>query len=105
MPNQNTLINAIMINEAKASSEIENIVTTHDEIYKAMIEHNKTSIYAKEVVDYRSAMYTYITEYIGKIGLIYLSDYSYATSGNSMVDRNTCLSASTKQRRNIRLFK
>ena len=37
MPNQNILINAIMINEAKSSSEIENIVTTHDEIYKAMI--------------------------------------------------------------------
>ena len=36
MPNQNILINAIMINEAKTSSNIENIVTTHDEIYKAM---------------------------------------------------------------------
>ena len=34
MPNQNILINAIMINEAKSSSSIENIVTTHDEIYK-----------------------------------------------------------------------
>lgn len=34
MPNQNILINAIMINEAKASSEIENIVASHDEIYE-----------------------------------------------------------------------
>lgn len=38
MPNQNILINAIMINEAKTSSSIENIVTTHDEIYKAMVK-------------------------------------------------------------------
>ena len=57
MPNQNILINAIMINEAKASSEIENIVTTHDEIYKAMISSADTSVYAKEVVDYRSAIW------------------------------------------------
>ncbi len=33
MPNQNILINAIMINEAKTSSRIENIVTTHDDVY------------------------------------------------------------------------
>lgn len=57
MPNQNILINAIMINEAKASSEIENIVTTHDEIYRAMVKPNDASPYAKEVVDYRSAIW------------------------------------------------
>ncbi len=57
MPNQNILINAIMINEAKTSSGIENIVTTHDEIYKAMIRPIDTSPAAKEVVDYRSAIW------------------------------------------------
>ena len=57
MPNQNILINAIMINEAKTSSGIENIVTTHDEIYKAMIKPASTSPAAKEVVDYRSAIW------------------------------------------------
>lgn len=57
MPNQNILINAIMINEAKSSSGIENIVTTHDEIYKAMFHPTDVSIYAKEVVDYRSAIW------------------------------------------------
>ena len=57
MPNQNILINAIMINEAKTSSDIENIVTTHDEIYKAMIRPYDTTPAAKEVVDYRSAMW------------------------------------------------
>lgn len=57
MPNQNILINAIMINEAKSSSGIENIVTTHDEIYKAMFNTSDASIYAKEVVDYRRAIW------------------------------------------------
>lgn len=57
MPNQNILINAIMINEAKTSSSIENIVTTHDEIYKAMVNPKNTTPEAKEVVDYRSAIW------------------------------------------------
>ena len=57
MPNQNILINAIMINEAKTSSGIENIVTTHDEIYKAMVRTTDTSPAAKEVVDYRAAIW------------------------------------------------
>jgi len=57
MPNQNILINAIMINEAKSSSSIENIVTTHDEIYKAMVRENNCSPAAKEVIDYRAAMW------------------------------------------------
>ena len=57
MPNQNILINAIMINEAKTSSGIENIVTTHDEIYKAMVKTNDASYAAKEVADYRTAIW------------------------------------------------
>lgn len=66
MPNQNILINAIMINEAKSSSSIENIVATHDEIYKAMVKTNDSTPAAKEVVDYRSAIwegYNLIKEY------------------------------------------
>ena len=66
MPNQNILINAIMINEAKSSSSIESIVTTHDEIYKAMVKTNDSTPAAKEVVDYRSAIwegYNLIKEY------------------------------------------
>lgn len=57
MPNQNILINAIMINEAKTSSGIENIVTTHDEIYRAMVKTVDTTPAAKEVVDYRAAIW------------------------------------------------
>jgi len=36
IPNQEILINAIVLREAKDSSEIENIVTTQDELYRAV---------------------------------------------------------------------
>ena len=57
IPNQHILINAITINEAKDSSEIENIVTTHDSIYKVLTESGFKDEFAKEVVDYRSAIW------------------------------------------------
>ena len=34
IPNQGILIDTLALQEAKASSEIENIVTTHDELFK-----------------------------------------------------------------------
>jgi hypothetical protein len=36
IPNQAMLVNAIVLQEAKDSSEIENIITTQDELYKAL---------------------------------------------------------------------
>ena len=57
IPNQHILINAITINEAKDSSAIENIVTTHDSIYKVLTESGFKEDAAKEVVDYRSAIW------------------------------------------------
>ncbi len=57
IPNQSMLVNAIVLQEAKDSSEIENIITTQDELYKALSVH-KTNISAetKEVVNYRKAI-------------------------------------------------
>lgn len=57
IPNQHILINAITINEAKDSSAIENIVTTHDSIYKVLTKSGFKEEAAKEVVDYRSAIW------------------------------------------------
>lgn len=57
IPNKNILINAITINEAKDSSEIENIVTTHDELFKTMSRESYASPSAKEVVNYRNALW------------------------------------------------
>lgn len=59
IPQQDILINTLAIQEAKDSSEVENIVTTHDEIYKASIGIEAvTSSQAKEVQNYIAAMKT-----------------------------------------------
>ena len=36
IPNQSVLVNSIVLQEAKASSEIENIMTTHEALFRAM---------------------------------------------------------------------
>jgi len=58
LPNQSMLVNTIALREAKASSEIENIFTTDDELYKALSGSDsglKDS--AKEVLRYRQALW------------------------------------------------
>ena len=67
--NMHILINAVTINEAKDSSAIENIVTTHDDIYKVLTESGYKEENAKEVVDYRNAIWTGF-ELIKKDGFI-----------------------------------
>ena len=57
IPNKHILINAVTINEAKDSSAIENIITTHDDLYKAMSGTSMINSAAKEVVSYRSALW------------------------------------------------
>lgn len=57
IPNMHILINAITINEAKDSSEIENIVTTHDSIFKVLTESGYQEENAKEIVNYRNAIW------------------------------------------------
>ncbi len=58
IPNPDLLINSIVLQEAKSSSEIENIVTTNDELYKALSAKTvDSSGSAKEVVRYREAMW------------------------------------------------
>jgi len=59
IPNQGLLINAISLQEAKISSEIENIFTTDDELYKAFSDKNDESSGAsKEVLRYREALWS-----------------------------------------------
>lgn len=57
IPNQSILINALALQEAKDSSEIENIVTTHDELYRASVSSTNISNQAKEVQRYKDALY------------------------------------------------
>jgi Fic family protein len=57
IPNQGILINALGLQEAKDSSEIENIVTTHDELFKDDADLDSPSnASAKEVLRYRQAL-------------------------------------------------
>lgn len=56
IPNQNILINSLSLQEAKDSSEIENIITTHDELYKSQIDKSFVSSQTKEVVNYKEAL-------------------------------------------------
>ncbi len=57
LPNPAIFLNAVILREAKASSEIENVITTHDKLYQALSAkgiHADTS--TKEVLRYRQAM-------------------------------------------------
>ncbi|EQA64362.1 Fic family protein [Leptospira alexanderi] len=57
IPNQNILIHALSLQEAKDSSAVENIITTHDELFKEEIFPNETiHPAAKEVGNYASAL-------------------------------------------------
>ncbi len=57
IPNQGILIDSLALQEAKASSEIENIVTTQDELFQAeLFPEGPQSAAAKEVALYRDAL-------------------------------------------------
>ncbi|OZI26870.1 addiction module protein [Bordetella genomosp. 9] len=70
IPNQGILINTLGLQEAKDSSEIENIVTTHDELFKDdVVPEAFASHAAKEVLRYRQALRLGY-EQVRKTGLI-----------------------------------
>ncbi|MDD9911266.1 MAG: Fic family protein [Ahrensia sp.] len=57
IPNQSILINTLALQEAKASSEIENIVTTQDELFREdLLSEMTESPTAKEVARYRDTL-------------------------------------------------
>lgn len=62
IPDQTVLINAIPILEAKDSSEIENIVTTNDALFRqASLRDSEGDPAAKEALRYRTALYQSFT--------------------------------------------
>lgn len=74
IPNQTMLVNAVVLQEAKDSSEIENIITSTDEIYEAITSnksHSKPEI--KEVVNYRRSIFIGY-EIIQKQGYLRVND-------------------------------
>ena len=57
IPNQIILLNTLGIQEAKDSSSVENIITTHDDLYKANLDFEVSiSPDVKEVQNYVAAM-------------------------------------------------
>jgi len=56
IPNSAILINSLVLQEAKDSSEIENIITTHDELFRAGLDLSDITNEAKEVQNYRQVL-------------------------------------------------
>ena len=57
IPNQSMLINLLPLLEAKYSSEIENIVTTTDQLFQFSQEDKGADHATKEALRYRTALY------------------------------------------------
>jgi Fic family protein len=74
IPNEAILINTLVLQEAKHSSAIENIVTTQDDLYKAeLFTHSIVNPAAKEVQDYATALKAGFVR-VRNTGLIRLAD-------------------------------
>ena len=71
LPNRAILLDTLAIQEAKDSSEIENIITTHDELY-AYDQSSSASPAAKEVQNYVAALKDGFTDVVNS-GLIRMS--------------------------------
>jgi Fic family protein len=57
LPNAAMLIDSLVIQEARSSSAIENIITTQDAVYRAMATGALADPAAREVIDYREALW------------------------------------------------
>ncbi len=69
LPNESLLANAVILQEAKLSSEIENIVTTNDELYQSLALENVTDPNLKEVISYPKALWLGY-KFVGENGFI-----------------------------------
>jgi Fic family protein len=58
LPNPSLFLDTIHLQEAKASSEIENIITTNDDLYQAVVADKKYDNPAtREVISYKEAIW------------------------------------------------
>ncbi len=61
--NPELLLNTVILRESKDSSAIENIVTTQDDLYRAILSpFENAPSNTKEVIRYREDMYTGVNE-------------------------------------------
>lgn len=87
LPNPNLLLNTIVLQESRDSSAIENIVTTQDELYRAILNPIDHSPATKEVISYREAVYTGLNElkstsvFTGRLALKIMQRIKNTTAG------------------------
>jgi len=63
LPNPTLFLDTIYLQEAKASSEVENIITTNDELYKSLVADRKiVNSSTKEVLNYKEALWLGLDE-------------------------------------------
>ena len=78
LPNPYRLINTIALQEAKASSAIENIFTTEDELYNAVsdtIQEKNANPATKEVLRYREALWEGYKRILFPMGMVVQGEY------------------------------
>lgn len=86
LPNPSLFLDSLHLQEAKASSEIENIITTNDDLYKAVVADKKFDNPAtKEVIKYKEAIW---------LGLKRLEDKPFITT-NLCVEIVQCIKQNT----------
>jgi cell filamentation protein, protein adenylyltransferase len=74
IPNEGILISTLTMQEAKDSSAVENIITTHDELFRSdVMKGEKINQSVKEVENYRQALWESYQQ-IQETGLLRVSD-------------------------------
>lgn len=76
LPNPNIILSLLNISESKASSAIENIITTYEDIFKELITKKAISKASKEVINYKKAI---------EFGYSELSKYGFIST-NSIIN-------------------
>lgn len=88
LPNTRLFLDSIHLLEAKASSEIENIITTNDDLYKSLVAKKKFENTAtKEVLSYKEALW---------IGLDKLDSRPFITT-NLCIEVVQCITQNTAE--------
>lgn len=86
LPNPSLFLDTLHLQEAKASSEIENIITTNDDLYKAVVADKQLDNTAtKEVINYKEAIW---------LGLNRLDEKPFITT-NLCVELVQCIKQNT----------
>lgn len=91
LPNPTLFLDTIYLQEAKASSEVENIITTNDDLYKSLVAVKKIeNSSTKEVLSYKEALW---------LGLEQIKKKSFITT-NLCIKIVQCIKQNTASIRN-----